>query len=212
MKRAVPYMKQARAAAYSTLTDEQARERLLSSVEEDEIGLEVAIELSGRQRGDFISDRAFRLLAAVADGSTVSPIDQTLASLFGQEEELGRLPLREAFNRLATMEPDLRYLATWEMDRTVDTSHPRPYDQGTDRQSTDRQQSNHAAQQLVGVGARSEIPILRSDIAASIVRQYLEIDAGRMRGDVGKPYFDAPRQVIYSDPVPGSPKRPAGED
>jgi hypothetical protein len=121
-----------------------------------------------------------------------------MADLFGDEEALGRLPLREAFRRLAALEPELRYLATWDLETPAAAFGPRPYDQSSDRPAADR-----AAQELVGPGARSQIPIMRSDIAASIVRQYLAINARRTPGDLAKPYFVSPRLVIYTESSSG---------
>jgi hypothetical protein len=190
--RASPYLKAARDLAYSTMPDDHALRELQSRVERDEVGLEVAIGQTAGRRSDYISDRAFRLLSPVAERTQVRPIDRAFADLFAHEEELGRLPLREAFKVLADLEPGLRDLATRGMVSGVDASTPRPFDQQAVRRPGRAEESR-----LVGIGAGSETPLLGSDIAASIVRQYLDIDAGRMPGDLNKPYFDAPRRVIY---------------
>jgi hypothetical protein len=61
-------------------------------------------------RDDFVNDRAFRLLVGVRDG-VVPAIDGNCREQFAREEELGRLPLPEAFGRLAATCPELTDLA-----------------------------------------------------------------------------------------------------
>jgi hypothetical protein len=71
--------------------------------------LAAAIE-SWRARRDFLNDRAYRLLVGVRDGGTVPAIDAARREQFAREEELGRLPLPEAFAQLAATRPELRDL------------------------------------------------------------------------------------------------------
>lgn len=72
----------------------------------------IGAEIAGwSPRDDFVDDRAFRLLVGVRDG-VVPEIDAHLREQFAREEELGRLPLPEAFARMTATCPELTDLAS----------------------------------------------------------------------------------------------------
>jgi hypothetical protein len=97
----------ARNQARSRLSDADACAVLTSEVS-DISADEVAAEIERwHPREDFLNDRAFRLLVGIRDGGAVPAIDPALDQQFAYEEELGRLPLREAFARLAATRPGL---------------------------------------------------------------------------------------------------------
>lgn len=196
-RRADPYLRAARQLAYSAMTDQQARDALRDRVARDDVGLGAAVQQSAVNRANFLSDREFRLLLAVTANAAVRPIDLKLAGLFAEEENLGRLPLRAAFERLAVLEPGLRELEASKVSdlRTrAEIQH--------DRHSLRREHD------LVGIAARSGLSLLRSDISASITRQYLAINAGRIQGDVDVPYFDRQQVGTSSGFFFGGPRRP----
>jgi hypothetical protein len=58
-------------------------------------------------RGDYVNDRAYRLLVGVRDGGVVPPMEPERQANFSREQELGRLPLPEAYSRLAATTPAL---------------------------------------------------------------------------------------------------------
>lgn len=120
---------------------------------------------------EFLSDREFRLLLAVATNTPVRPIDPQLAGLFAEEENLGRLPVRAAFDRLAELEPGLR-----ELESSKVSAVRTPARLQNDGHRPGREQD------LVGIRARSGMALLRSDSSDSIARQYLGINAGRIKG------------------------------
>jgi hypothetical protein len=65
-------------------------------------------EIAGwHPRQDYVNDRAYRLLVGVRDGGVVPPIEAECRDRFAREEELGRLPLPEAFARIAATAPSL---------------------------------------------------------------------------------------------------------
>jgi hypothetical protein len=66
-------------------------------------------------RDDFVNDRAYRLLVGVRDGS-VPPMNPSRHERFAREEELGCLPLSEAFERLAASYPELNAFETRARD------------------------------------------------------------------------------------------------
>lgn len=61
-------------------------------------------------RQDYLEDRAYRLLVAAHGGEPVAPIAASDRIRVEQEAMLGRLPLPDAFDRLADAEPELRRL------------------------------------------------------------------------------------------------------
>lgn len=69
--------------------------------------VELLTDRSFMVRDDFESDRRYRLLAAVASRSEVEPMPPWRASLFSEEQELGSLPMDQAFQKLAEVEPRL---------------------------------------------------------------------------------------------------------
>jgi len=94
-----------------------------------------------------------------------------LADLFTAEAELGRMPLSAAFARLVELEPGLL-----ELVASQTTAKTRP-----------------PLGKLVGIVARSDNPLLHSDISASIVLQYLTT-LGK-QGDTEVTYFSDLRRL-----------------
>ena len=188
---ATPYIRAALQAARSSQPDEDVLETLRLQLSTTDDGLDVAVEISSHGRSDFISDRRYRLLSALAGQTPVGPIDPNLQALFETEEELGRKPLEAAFRQLSELEPGLEAMAS----RTPVRTDP------------------EELRGLVGIGARAGTPVLMSDISASIVNQYLRIQAGELRGDVDTPYFEAPRVSGSSGSIgPGAPRRPTAQN
>jgi len=102
----------ARSQARLDLGDEAARDAL-----RDELGDLPAGSIEKQlstwwPRDSFIDDRAYRLLVAIRDDSAVPAIEPGQRELFELEQTLGRLPLPDAFERLAEIDPTLRSLAT----------------------------------------------------------------------------------------------------
>ena len=108
------YVSGARDVAWSPASDEEARDELARRVglrerlEDDQTAISDAAEHLGRKRESFVDDRAYRLFTAAMTGSAVRPIDPAVADLFRRKEELGRMPLKEAFEQLAALDPRLR--------------------------------------------------------------------------------------------------------
>lgn len=187
-ERTMPVTRAAHKEAYSPLDDEAAKARLCERLEaEREVaGPEVVQETLThfRQRDDYIDDRAYRLLAATAADTTVAPIPPERAALFAQEEEIGRMPIEQAFQRLVEIEPGL-----FDLKSQVET-----VEQGDDPRSCGLpKQIREPLHWLVGGGASSDHELLHTTLATSIVHQYLRQLAGDKR--LGTPevaYFDSP--------------------
>lgn len=171
----------AQECAYSADSDDEAVRKLralISDCEPDVVS--AALSQCQADRVDYVADRAYRLLSAAVSGSPVEPIDPEKESLFLEEEALGRLPLQEAFAKLAGLEP---YLA--ELGERV------------------RPEGSSKVMDQLEVAARVETffrlpnkkePILRSRVAAGVACQYVEVVIGRIDRDaMDVPYFSDPQ-------------------
>jgi hypothetical protein len=167
------------ALAQSDLSDEDARERLHEIAKSSEFGAEgVVQELEQRKdnyvHDSYLGDRAYRLAKAVMTGGAVESQDPERRDQFRLEEELGRLPLGVAFERLASLVPDLN---TWQ--RAVE----------------DEELAMHVPQmkrleKVVGPDAFGSSGVARSHIAQAVATAYLSILAGDAdQGDLDTPYF-----------------------
>jgi hypothetical protein len=172
----MPHLRAAEALAYSRLGDDEARDQLRSRVEGDEQAVLNAVEWLALRRDEYVGDRAYRILLAAATDTPVKPIDPAMEDRFAAERELGSLPLGDAFERLARLEPGLRELAE-------------------DASLSDPDLTKHRVE-LVGIGARSKDPLLSSDLAASIVMQYVRARGGRSgEVDLSKSFFESPKKA-----------------
>jgi hypothetical protein len=123
-----------------------------------------AIEHLGGLRTTYLYDRAYRLLTAAVDDRAVRTIDPAVRDQFLAEAKLGRLPLMDGFEYLASLEPRLRELP------------PRPL--ADLRQKRSGFTSGPSEPRLVGAWAESPHPVLNTDLAASVVMTYLAVKGG----------------------------------
>jgi hypothetical protein len=164
----------AMAQAKGDASDEVAAEALREEIRDIPEGV-LDREISGwGEHQDYLDDRAYRLLVAAHDGRPVEPIRESDRIVFEQEEILGRLPLPEAFQRLADAEPELRVY-----EGLVLAGKEQPDD-------LDR---------LVGPDAVGSDPALRGATALGIATYYL---FERARGTPGpKSYFERLRSFAH---------------
>ena len=134
-----------------------------------------AMKIFAATRDEYLNDRAYRLLAAVADNRFVEPIAPSNAQRFSQEMRLGQMPLAEAFAQLAVGEPRIAKLAL--------------VGPGADRMS-----SFPLAAILGPIGDTDE-ELGRSRLALSVAHQYLAVRRGEIDVDESVPYFAAPVKV-----------------
>jgi hypothetical protein len=120
-------------------------------------------------REDYLGDRAYRLLVAVHGGGSVAPSEASDRIRFEQEAMLGRLPLPDAFERLADAEPELRRLKEVALA-------------GKKVRARD-------LRGLLGPSARRSDPVLQEEIALLIAMFYLWDCAHGRAGSV-KSYFE----------------------
>ena len=189
----MPHLQAAEQLACSTLSDEEARDRLRPRVAGNEQPVLDAIEWLGLRRDEYIGDRAYRLLLAAATDTPVRPIDPAMADQFAAERELGSMPLDEAFERLAEMEPGLR-----ELPREAS-----PRDREFMKQRSE----------LVGIGARSGDPLMSSDLAASIVMLYTRARSRKDPDlDLTTSYFESPKKAGVRSGTFFGPGRPSARN
>jgi len=196
--------------ARTDLDDTDAKATLEPQVRAQRDGIAAAVDALRRRRADFIGDRAFRLLDAVARNAPVEPIAAEKITLFAQEAELGRLPLPEAYARLVELEPRLDRVAV-RSRREVSETHTTPrmrlfsmIDQGKTHRSELRG--------LVGPCAQHGEPLMRSELALSIALQlqYLAVMRGELPQDASSSsYFSSRRRVaVRSGTLLGGNLRP----
>lgn len=190
-KRLAPIHAATRRAAKSTLDDEAAKAMLSERLTaEPAVVKEATIELS-RGRNDYMSDRAYRLLSAAGGGSEVQPIPPERRELFAAEASLGRMPLEQAFESLAKAEPRLEDIRRRVSAHSADAAR---FEGGRLPQEISEELID-----LVGAGARKEDELLHTNLATSIVHQYLQLLAGDTRsGPADVAYFDHPRKTFVA--------------
>jgi hypothetical protein len=185
-KTVIKILLEAEKAAHSRLGDSMAKAMLADCLDADSDSINSALALLAG-RNEYVSDRARRLLSAVHNNSQVPQMPRELAGLFVLEETLGRMPLKEAFHHLTELEPRLATLG-----REIENGQVQANRQGSGFPS----KVSKELADLVGTGARGDDVVLHSSLAASLVRQYLEIKRGATSlGDVDTAYFDAPLKI-----------------
>jgi hypothetical protein len=180
--------------AESPLGDEEARRELEAAVAPHPEGVELVLALWRGLRYDYVQDRAFRLLSAVAAAGPVEPMPPESAELFERERELGQLPLGEAFARLKALYPTLA-----EIEQDVVS--------GSLAVNSERGISVFDVPLGRAVGHAD--PLLRSDLALNVAIAYLDSLAG-VPGSMAleAPLFSAARRKGVSTGVFGRPEPP----
>jgi hypothetical protein len=170
--------------ARSDRGDEDAAAQLREAIETNRASAERSAERMAEHRDTYVSDRAYRLLAAMA-GSQVPPIRPDLKERFARERELGLMPIDDAFARLVEIVPALGELA-----HDVERNPAMPMTVYMKR-----------AKSLIDVNEER----LRSHIATGLFVVYFRIVGGdASRGDVGASYFrirDEPMITAYAPRV-----------
>jgi hypothetical protein len=188
-ERTMPVIRAAHRAAYGSLDDEAAKINLREQLNGGAEILEEALA-DLHSRDGYINDRVYRLLASVATDTDVAVIPVERAALFAEEGEIGRMPMKQAFRRLAELEP-----------RLLDLEHQTP-SASQENQPGSCELPKHVREQLhqlVGGGTSNDHELLHTALASSIVHQYLQILAGNTR--LGAPdvaYFDSPIKHFVS--------------
>jgi hypothetical protein len=183
-----PVVRAAHRAAESDEPDESAVLRLSSVVASAGRDARVALKYFADYRGEFETDRAYRLLEAAVKGEAVLPIREDCRELFGEEERLGRMPLADAFAVLAECTPGLRELAA-SASASAD-GEARAVE--AKRESEERR----GASSMLLYEADDGDALLDSVIARSIVAQYLQILEGSDDSDPSCAYFALPRKRV----------------
>lgn len=190
-ERTAPVTRAAHKAAFSSLDDEAAKTKLGEQLKAEP---HVAEALAHFHRpDDYIGDRAYRLLAAAAADTPMEPIPPARAELFAQEESIGRMPIEQAFQKLAAIEPGLLGLQG-QAEAVAKNGDPRSCNLP--------KHIKEPLHRLVGGGSRNLHEILHTNLATSIVHQYLETLAGNTRfGTPDIAYFDSPTKHFVATGV-----------
>jgi hypothetical protein len=182
VERTEPFESAARGLAYSTLSDEEACARLREWIGAPDDVVREAVESSAHRRRSYAHDRAYRLLSAAASNELVQPIDLASVKLFRQEEDVGRLPLDQAFDFLAEREPKLAQLRAEAQSQTT-TRSPDP-----------RHKADHdSKRQLIQICREHQ---RRADELGTLLTRAIALEYLRVVASVGPPrdlaesYFD----------------------
>jgi hypothetical protein len=139
-------------------------------------------------------------LSAAAAGTRVQSIPPERRDLFTEEEKIGRMPILQAFQRLAEIEPRLLDVERMTPATGVD-------DNGSLPPNVDRR-----IRSLVGGAAERDDELLRSKLASNIAQHYLRVLAGDSRcGSPDMPFFENPRKT-FSVTIPIRRSRHAPHD
>lgn len=154
--------------AQSAKTDDEARVLLQGKVAQYPKGATHALTMLGSHRDSFEQDRAYRLLEAVVTHSPVSEVDPQLGELFRREQELGNMPIEDAVAYISELEPRLIDLESSQARRDV-------------------------VRRLVGPRATHDDPLVRTQLALSIMCHYISMEEGQISEECrGVSYFASP--------------------
>lgn len=171
--------------ACADVSDSDAREALEIEIKDySKRAYHRALKRLALVNGEYRYDRAHRLLEAALLKRVVRPVSGQWVDLFEQERQLGHMPLGEAYTYLLRLEPGLGRL------RESLTSQTSPASEAW--RSVRRQLS-------VSIGPNSDhdAPIVRSQLALSVMAQYFDVLSGRVNGcDLSTSYFGAPVKTV----------------
>jgi hypothetical protein len=161
------------------VADEVACSELRLPLPEDPETVQGAIEYFGGLRTSYLEDRSFRLLTAAATKTPVRPIDPNVSEQFCAEARLGRMSLSDAFAYLVSLEPRLADEPAREAEERRKSPSRRGFRVGDSEPS------------LVGAWAGSAHPILNTDLARAVVREYSIVTKGGLAlDDDPTPFFE----------------------
>jgi hypothetical protein len=151
--------------AQKPIDDEAAKAELEEKLagKEAEV-VELLMDRNFMIRDSYLSDREYRLLAAVASKSEVEPMPTWRASLFSAEAELGSVPMDQAFHKLAQIEPRLLDIERRARLPIVGLQEHRGLPKSMREELV----------QLVGGAADGDDELLCTNLASSVVHQYLQ--------------------------------------
>jgi hypothetical protein len=177
----------AQKTAYRDLDDEAAKTALTELLQQragdPSEALARMTRFANAPREDYISDRAYRLLAASVGETDVAQIPPDRSELFAREASLGRLPINEAFAVLGEIEP-----------RLLGVERQAPGTELRDGGGLPPELSMRLGE-MVGGAAALDDELLRSTLASSIAHHYLRALAGDLRcGPTDMPFFENPRK------------------
>jgi hypothetical protein len=174
--------------ACGSLKDVDAKTALQAEIKNHKRGGAHALKTLKLTRAEFQYDRAYRLLKSVLSNEEVGPMPTHSAYLFEREWQLGRAPLREAFEHLKLLEPRLH---------DIEINSLSVARQSVTESVTQRQAVRRRLNALLGPISQHPDAIVRSQLALSVASQYLAILTGDTElGDLDTPYFEAPVRTV----------------
>jgi len=173
----------AREIAGSGLDDDAACAELRERLPGDPEPARDAIEHLGALRTSYLDDRAYRLFTAAVNDTPVRPIDPDVREQFLAEARLGRMSLTDAF----------AYLVSLEL-RLGDLHERRSQDAARKRSGFS---FGRSGPELVGPLAESADAVVNTDLARSVVVEYLAVTRDARGGEQDPtPFFERKRRMF----------------
>jgi hypothetical protein len=160
---------------YAPVSDVEAVERMRPVVRDDPGAAKLTLaEVKDMRdsRPGYVTDRAYRIMAAAISGSAPASVNPEDVAVFAREKDLGMRPLKDAFDSLAVLVPELGPLMG-RIVRLVDLPPERDRDNALNGQIGDR------VEKLVGPRSDHPDPLVRSQVALQVVVSYFRYLEGR---------------------------------
>lgn len=180
-RRVTDFIRAVQRIAGSDLDDESACAKVREQLPDDRELVDSAVRVLETSRTSFLTDRAYRLLMSAVDGTPVRPIDPGVFDQFSAEGELGRLSLSDAFAHLLSLEPRIAdELARQNESRGDGKPH---FKAGSNWE-------------LYGPSGESQHPVLNTDLAADVIREYVAVTKGGRLADTDPtPFFEREKRT-----------------
>jgi len=168
--------------ADSDLDDEAAASRLraaFSQQKDSDRAVAYSLDWLARGRERRVGDRAYRITHAAATGAPVEPVESARVALFGRLQDMGDMPIGEAYAELVRLVPELA--------EVVDAAEPLPGgapEGQRDEAAAEMQRLRWGQQQkqriaaLVGPDAAPPDPLVKTLAMGNLVVNYMHIVAG----------------------------------
>jgi hypothetical protein len=198
IKRTARFQSSVMRYVYSDATDEQVVRDLRPVVDQDRRAAREMGDYAAGKRSGYLGDRVFRVLNAALADTKPEPIPEERAEAFARERDLGDRTLKDAYGQLERLVPELTEIAA-AMAAEGAPTHPDGQVAAMPPMPIKRIKA------LVGPKSSNAHPLVRSDLALSVVVAYMRaVGGGRNHLDLTAPFFEQ-RRARRPTPVDSGP-------